>query len=232
MAITRSSGDAGKGEVPKPDEHSHKDGASCSVCAHGDVDPHAWLDPIAAIALVNTLADRLIALRPLSNASSPNAGDSPAKGLHPIRVQADALIGQLDQLHREFAAQTGVLKDVPLIVAHDAYRWLARRYDLTFVPIAGLTASEPKPAQLKRAIESARQSRARVIFVEPQTNPQAAKRVAESVGARLVTLDPLGSGSYVQMMRANLSAMLQAAADGSLREPRSGQGEAKSESAS
>ena len=45
------------------------------------------------------------------------------------------------------------------------------------------------------------------VFVEPQLSPAAGKRIASATGAKVATLDPLGSGDWFAMMEANRRAI-------------------------
>nr|MCU0688696.1 metal ABC transporter substrate-binding protein [Phycisphaerales bacterium] len=94
-----------------------------------------------------------------------------------------------------------------IVVAHDAYSWLAKRYGLETVAIKGLTAQEPAPADLARAIATVRDRKISTVFIEPQVSSKASHRVAEATGARVAMLDPLGNGDYFRMMTDNLAAI-------------------------
>ncbi|MBC7833755.1 MAG: zinc ABC transporter substrate-binding protein, partial [Phycisphaerales bacterium] len=94
-----------------------------------------------------------------------------------------------------------------LVVSHDAYGWLCKRYGFTALPITGLSAGEPTPRSLERAIAAVKAAKAPAVFVEPQLSPASAKAVAKATGAKVLTLDPLGNGDWFAMMEANLAAI-------------------------
>lgn len=175
--------------------HNHAEGEACD---HPQGDPHIWLDPQAAIVLVNEVSRQLIAARPLEGVALKD---------HPARIAARAQIQRLEQLDATYKATLAGAKGRSIVVAHDAYSWLAARYQLTTVAIKGLTAQEPKPADLARAIAVVREQKITTVFIEPQISARASQRVAEATGARVAILDPLGSGDYFRMMTDNLAAL-------------------------
>jgi len=178
--------------------HSHDKDGNCIVSPGSD--PHLWLDPIAAKSLVREVSSRIIELRPLAGVELRD---------HPTRKAARAQMAALDQLDAEYKGVVARASTRMLVVGHDAYRLLAARYGLETVAIAGLSAGEPKPADLARAIAAVRDNKLPAVFIEPQISPRAAQRVAEATGAKVLTLDPLGAGDYFATMRQNLAAIAQ-----------------------
>ncbi len=68
---------------------------------------------------------------------------------------------------------------------------------------------EPSSRVLSELIKRAREERVRVIFVQAQFPPQAAKTVADAVGARVVPLDPLAE-DWLENIRRMGEALKQA----------------------
>lgn len=175
--------------------HDHVHGPDCD---HGTNDPHMWLDPQAAKVLVTEASRQLIALRPLKDVELKD---------HPIRIAARDLLARLDTLDASYKSTIDAAPSKTIVVAHDAYGWLANRYNLTTIAIKGITAQEPKPADLARAMQIVREQKISTVFIEPQISPKASQRVAEATGAKIAILDPLGSGDYFRMMTDNLAAL-------------------------
>ena len=172
-------------------------------CEHHDGDPHMWLDPMAAKRLVErvraVLAERLDAIGGADVADRRGALDAAA-----ARVA-----GELDALDVEYTRALAGHRGRTVVVAHDAYGWLARRYELKFVAIAGLNAGEPTPGELAKASAAVRGLGLTSVYVEPQMSRAAAERVAAATGAKVRVLDPLGTGDYFAMMRGNLRALVE-----------------------
>jgi len=190
-------------KLDDPTGHQHHDHAEGHECTHGveGSDPHLWLDPLAAISLVNEVANQLAALR-------PRDGIPPAE--HPVRIAAHAQMQKLEELDETYKRTLAAAPNRTIIVAHDAFGYLCARYHLQALALKGLTAQEPKPADLARAIQAIREQKLRTVFVEPQISPRASQRVAEATGADIAVLDPLGSGDYFAMMSANLAELRKA----------------------
>lgn len=178
--------DHGHGE----DGHDHSD-------HHGD-DPHVWLDPVKAKQIVRAVADSVKQVR------------TDTAGKHSADAAAMAMDGKLDALDGEYKAGLAPAKTRTIVVAHDAFGWLAKRYDLKTVAISGLTASEPKPGDIQKAKDAVKANGLKAVFREPQLSQAAAKRIADDTGVEVLVLDPLGDGDYFKMMRDNLGAIRKA----------------------
>ncbi len=192
---------------PKHGETGHVHGPDCDH-AHGPSDPHLWLDPALAMRLVPAVSaaidDALRGSAPSSTEPVTRAAWSSA-----LDQRKEALLDRLRALDAEYAKRLAQCPKKSLIVAHDAWGWLAKRYGLTTIPIAGLTASEPTPKAIAEVVKAAREQQLPAIFFEPQISPAAAQRVAKATNLKLLRLDPLGSGDYFALMHANLKALIE-----------------------
>ena len=201
--------------------HDHADGDR----DHGGNDPHLWLDPSLALKLVSHLHDCMRAyviqvqaprdLTPEQRRARILASMEPRIDSRTLSVQERAvsaafepIVLDLLALDAEYVAALAPHKGKAVVVAHDAWGHLGRRYGIEFVPIAGLNAGEPTPDALARAAEVVKRRGLTSIYVEPQSSPAAAQAIANATGATIRTLDPLGSGDYFAMMRANLAALV------------------------
>ncbi len=175
--------------------HDHEAGD----CDHGSTDPHLWLDPALAMKLVSHVYDMLLA-----RLAEPHG--SPCRAA--LRVAADQLVAELQTLDAQYAAALAPHAGKPVVVAHDAWGFLARRYALEFVPISGLSAGEPTPGALANAVDVVKRRGLTSVYVQPQLSPAAVRRIAAATGTTVRTLDPLGTGDYFAFMRANLDALV------------------------
>jgi zinc transport system substrate-binding protein len=198
-------------------DHDHGDGdaggAHDHVHRHG-ADPHLWLDPLMALRLVDAVAESLHG-GPLPT-PGPGAGAGGADGgaADRLRERRDRLKERIEaEVHAAYQDALGRAPRRTIIVAHDAYGWLAKRYGLEVVAISGLNATEPTPAAVAEAARAVRERGVRAVFVEPQMSQSAARRIAEATGARVLTLDPLGRGDWFALMQANLDALKAALTD-------------------
>lgn len=158
------------------EDHGHK---KKDTHAHDDkeMDVHTWTAP----SLVKLQAAAMA--RALSKADPANAQAYDAN-LKAFAAELDALDVQLR------AALQGVPAGAEFIVFHPAWAYFAREYGLKEVAIeAG--GKEPGPRQLKELIEHARETKAKVVFVQPQFSRKTAQTLADAIGAKLVTADDL-----------------------------------------
>lgn len=181
-------------------EHHHHD-PQTGACVH-EIDPHAWLDPMMALALTDEIAQQL-AKRELG----ANAGETQIRAWIDARPAIAKLQRQIMNTHLRLQQVTSNAERRTIVVAHDAFGWLARRYDLSVVPLAGLNAQEPRPDDLRKAAETVRELKLTTVFIEPQVSKASAERVAKLAGAKLDTLDPLGDGDWLKLMKANTEAL-------------------------
>ena len=145
--------------------------------------------------LAAQLADR-------SPASEPEATSE-----HPILAAAKQLTARIDTVDAAYREAADNAETRTLVVGHDAYGWLARRYSLNTIAIAGLNAQEPTYKAIQAAIAAIRQRGAKAVFVEPQLSQAAGKQIADRAKVPVLVLDPLGDGDWCRMMESNLEAL-------------------------
>jgi zinc transport system substrate-binding protein len=162
------------------------------------VDPHFWLDPARLAAVASAVGRRLAAIDP------ERAGAYTAR--------AGALVARLDALDARFRDGLATCARTDLVTSHAAFGYLARRYGLTQVGLAGLAPeAEPSPGALARVAAFVEDHGVTTVFFESLVSPAVASAIAEEAGARTDVLDPLeslGDGSpgrdYLEVMESNL----------------------------
>jgi len=171
---------------------------------HGDEDPHTWLDPENMVAVTKAVEARLSAVDP------DHAADYAAN--------ASKLVSELETLGSDFATGLKTCKNRTIVTSHAAFQYLAARYDLTQVPIAGIDpANEPSPSQLADITRLVRKEKITTIFTEELVSPAIADTIAKETGATTATLDPIEGLSdatkgqtYLTLMRKNLETLRKA----------------------
>ena len=164
-------------------------------------DLHFWLDPIRYAAVGTALAQRL------ADADPAHAAD--------YQARAAAFTSSMTDLDRTFATGLKSCATTKLVTGHAAFGYLAARYGLTQVPIAGLSPDqEPSAKQLADVAATVKAAGVRTIFTETLVDPKFAQTVAKETGATLALLDPvegitdLSPGKdYRAVMLANLAAL-------------------------
>ncbi|ACQ80031.1 periplasmic solute binding protein [Beutenbergia cavernae DSM 12333] len=171
------------------DGHDH-DGAS---------DPHFWLDP-------TRLADAGDAVAASLAETEPDRADEFAANAADLRAE-------LEELDTSFADGLATCTNRTIVVSHEAYGYLAERYDLHQVGISGVDPeAEPSPARLREISDVVETEGVTTIFTESLVNPQVAQVLADDLGVTTALLDPVEGltdpdADYLTIMRANLDAL-------------------------
>ena len=160
----------------------------------GEADPHVWLDPVRFAQVVERIGAEL-------------GGEAPAR-------QLASKLRALDGEYREGLADCDRHE---LVTAHDAFGYLADRYGLEVIPIAGLAPEvEPTPRDLEEIAELVEDRGVTTVFVEPLLSPEIGETVAREAGVETAVLNPLEGlteeelargENYLSVMRANLEAL-------------------------
>lgn len=185
--------------------HDHgEDHAGEAAVGAAAFDPHVWLDPENARAMVKALAAELTRIDPSHQVQY--AGNAAA---------TDARLVALSQ---QIAAELVNVKSKPFVVFHDAFQYFETRFGLAGVgSIADFAATAPSAQRLSAVRQQVAETGAVCVFHEPQYSDRAALVVAEGSAARSGVLDPVGAtltpgpGAYGQLLTAlaqNLRACL------------------------
>ena len=165
---------------------------------HGGIDPHFWLDPRAVRAIVPVIVGALAAV---------DGGHGEI-----YRANGQALSARLDALDAALRKRLAPVAERPFVVFHDAYGYLLRRYPLNVLGAVTVSPERPPGA---RHLSRIRTLGAVCVFTEPPFRPKVAEMVVDGTGARLATLDPLGTAVepgpelYFDLMRGLADALVE-----------------------
>ncbi|MEX5261014.1 metal ABC transporter substrate-binding protein [Kocuria sp. CPCC 205263] len=191
------SGEAHSEEAPV--EEPVEEPAGDDGHGHDGEDPHFWLDPDRLAAVATEVAHELAEVDP-DNAAT-------------YESNAEELTTELAALDEEFTEGLATCERDTIVVSHDAYGYLADKYDLEQVAIAGLDPdTEPSPARLAEIGEVVEAEGVTTVFSESLVNPKVAETLAAEHGIETAVLDPVEnqsdeSADYQQVMRNNLEAL-------------------------
>ena len=187
--------DAREGITLLPAEDHDHDHAHGSAPDHSDAtepahvhdagDPHVWTSPRLVARMSINIRDTLAELDPTH--AEDYARNQAAFAAELARLDADLRHLLADLPSRKF------------LVFHPAWGYFAQDYDLVQVPIE-LGGKEPGPRALASLIEAARLDGIRVVFVQPQSDPRFAARIAEAIDGQVLAIDPLAP-DYVANLR-------------------------------
>ena len=169
-----------------------------------DKDPHFWQDPTLMAEATRAFASTM------AEADPAHAAYYRAQGRRLVRD-----LGRVDAAYRRTLANCRV---DTIVVSHDAFEYLARRYGVDVVPIAGLEPdAEPSLQRLHDLADLIRDRGVTTVFFETLASPDLAESLAGDVGARSAVLDPIEGlssddpdATYLTLMRQNLSALAKA----------------------
>ncbi len=154
------------------DDHGHEGHA------HGEYDPHIWLDPMNAKVILNEMAEHLIE-NDQTNASKYKDNLKKANK-------------DLDKLIKNVKSELN--KDFKSIVFHDAYQYFEKRFNVNILGAFTVnTDVMPGAEQLAEIREVIKHDKVSCIFSEPQFNPDIIKAVAKDMKIQTGVLDPLGA---------------------------------------
>ena len=185
------------GALGEEEDHHHHPGSE---------DPHVWLDPANAKAMVRAIAGELSEMDP------DHAGQ--------YAKNEQGLLASLDTLDGDVRSILGPVRDRPLIAFHDALQYFEKAFGMR---VAGTLSISPDIAPGAKRLSALRdvmeEQNVRCILVEPQFSPRLAQTIADETGARVATFDPAGSAvepgpdAYRETMLTNTRALAECLVD-------------------
>lgn len=162
-------------KAEKDHDHGHKDDHG-----HDGINPHVWLDPMNAKALVHEIEETLVEADPANAAK--------------YEANAKALMSRLDALVTEISTELETVRGKGFIVFHDAYPYFEIRFGLE--ASGAITISPdvmPGAERVAEIRDRIRELGAACVFAEPQFEPKLVSTVLEGSEAKSGVLDPLGA---------------------------------------
>ena len=154
------------------DDHGHEGHA------HGEFDPHIWLDPLNAKKILKEMAKHLI--------ENDQANESIYKeNLKKANKDLDKLVKQV---------KSELNKDFKSIVFHDAYQYFEKRFKVNVLGAFTVNTDVlPGAEQLSEIREIIEHEKVTCVFSEPQFNPDIINAVAKDMNINTGVIDPLGA---------------------------------------
>jgi zinc transport system substrate-binding protein len=170
--------DHGHKKKKKDDHDDHDDHDEHEGHAHGEFDPHIWLDPINAKAMLNEMVEHLIENDPINEAKYKSNLDKALKDIDKLTIEV----------------MTDLSNSVSSIVFHDAYQYFEERFNVKVLGAFTVnTDVKPGAEQLAEIREIIEHDKVACVFSEPQFNPDIIKAVAKDMNIKTGVLDPLGA---------------------------------------
>ena len=182
------------------DEEGHDEEGHDEELAY---DPHSWLDPLAVKVQVDIILEHLIEVFP--------------EGEDVFTENAKDFKAALDRLHVEFDTKLndGTCTDKTVVANHNAYSYMAYRYDIEFVTVHGLDPEgEPSPEDIAKVVNHIKEEEITVLFIEEYTDKSSVQSIVEETGVTIKTLYTMemapsdSDDDYMSMMNKNLENLV------------------------
>ncbi len=186
------------GEHQDEEHANEKDG---DHHAHGDFDPHYWLDPKNAILIANNIASEL------SSIDADNAAV--------YKANANVFITKLNESDIMWQQKFTDTPTRDIVTFHDSFFYFADHFGLnvvaTFEPFPG---KEPVPSYLRKLQEELTEYKIHTLFIEPQLSSGSLQQFAKDNDISIGILDPLGGidsrKSYIDLIDYNVQTIIEA----------------------
>jgi zinc transport system substrate-binding protein len=162
--------------------------------APDDQDPHIWLSPKRAIAMVQLTARELASLDPANRETYTN--------------NAQRFISRIEAADQEVRAALQSMSNRTFIVYHPAFAYFAEEYNLNMVALEE-EGKEADPRRMREIIDMAREKGIKIIFYQEDIDGRQSRTFAEELGGRAEKVSPMAM-DYVE----NLQRMARAFAEG------------------
>ena len=165
-------------ECDDPD-HAHDINSSL------EIDRHTWLGYDPAILMAMKIASALVIL---DNKNSDH-----------YFKQMDDLIKKIDNVYNRLRVTLAPLEGKSVFVYHPSFGYFLDDFGIIqeAVEIGG---KEPTPRQLNELMEKIKEEKPAAIFVQKQFPANAAKKIADTAGAKVIELDPLAQNWLENIM--------------------------------
>ncbi|QQR54626.1 zinc ABC transporter substrate-binding protein [Candidatus Peregrinibacteria bacterium] len=167
----------------------------------GIYDPHTWLDPLLAQEIVTLIAKGFIQADPENETV--------------YLANAEALLRELQALHQTYQSVLHTCTENTILTSHNAFTYLAERYDIQTLSVAGLSPEEePSADRLAQLADFAKAEQSKYIFFETLATPDVAKTLADEASLTPLLFNPIegltleeaaAGENYFTLMQSNLS---------------------------
>lgn len=196
-------------ELLAAEEHSHEahdHEEEASGHDHHEGDPHIWMDPRLACAMLDNLAEGL-------SAQDPDHADA-------FRANAQDAEARIMDRYAALKAQLSNLSPRALITFHDGFGYFARAFDLTILrAIEEEAGSEASARDVVEIVELVKVHSLPAIFTEVNGSAATAELISRECGADVVPLDLImsrnpddgdGVDVYLTRLAADVAAIQEA----------------------
>ncbi|MBE9198365.1 zinc ABC transporter substrate-binding protein [Nodularia sp. LEGE 06071] len=167
---------------------------------HDQGNPHVWLDPVLVKQQVTNIRDGLSAADPANKAT--------------YEANTAAYIQELNNLNQEFQQTLQKTPNCTFITFHDAFPYLAQRYNVKQVAVVQLPEDQLSPADVQKAVKAVKNYNAKALFSEPGVDNKLLTSLAQDLNVTVRNLDSIETTAgdtnpqyYFQAMKTNLQTL-------------------------
>ena len=171
--------------------------------AHGNGNPHYWLDPHNAEIITATIAAGLSRIDPAFSAT--------------YEANRAVFLAVLAQKRAEWERKLAPLRGMPLVAYHNSWPYFARRFRLDFAAFIEVKPGvPPSPGHLAGIVRLMKERGAKIVVREPHEPQRDVAFVAAKAAAKIATLaGSVGAlpqaPDYIALFDANVDALTAAA---------------------
>ncbi|HHY20864.1 MAG TPA: metal ABC transporter substrate-binding protein [Bacilli bacterium] len=169
-----------------------------------EINPHAFLDPIVGMKMVENARDAFIQVDPQH------------KELY--EENAAKYLAELEEIHKEYETKIAEIPEEKrvLVTSEKAFQYMTARYGLKEGYIWEIdTEEQGSPEQIKRLIEFVKENDVPVLFVESNVDKRPMETVSKETGIEIfaeVFSDELGESgqegeTYTKFLRYNIETI-------------------------
>jgi zinc transport system substrate-binding protein len=164
-------------------DHEHHDCEQSYDCGHGhsfmEIDRHTWLGRVPAIILSNHIMQTLSRL------------DGENEDYYAERLEKT--VQNINDGFSELRIMLEPLRGRNVFVYHPSFGYFLDEFGIHQVAVE-TGGKEPTPRQLNELIAKINEEKPAAVFVQSQFPVNAARTIANTIGADVIELDPLASG--------------------------------------
>lgn len=163
----------------------HTNEKNSNAHQHAGLDLHIWLSARMAKQQAKTMANALLSRYPQHTQF--------------YQENLNKFLKELDDLDNEIQNIMKSATQNHILVAHPAYGYFCRDYNLVQIPIE-VEGKDPTSKQMTHLLQQAKDLNLKTIFVQKEYPNKGAKLVASALNGKLVTLEPYSEDYFNAMI--------------------------------
>ena len=159
------------------DENRHeKVGNNIGHSVGDETDPHIWLDPAIVKIMATTICTELKKIDPVHTSD--------------YNTNLKVFHSDLDSVHAKLTDKLTTFRGRTFFVYHPSFGYFGDAYGLAQVAVE-TRGREPGPKELILLIKRIKRENVNIIFVQPQFSDRTARRIEDTIGVKVVFMDPM-----------------------------------------